>query len=50
MLHNAPFGILSEESAIEEYQKILATVEELKISDRLNKRKQEFENRFPDIK
>ena len=48
MLHNAPFSLLSDELAKEEYEKVLQTVEELKIFDWLNNRRIEFKERFPE--
>ncbi len=48
MLHNTPFSLLNDELAKEEYEKILQTVEELKIFDWLNNRMKEFKDRFPD--
>jgi hypothetical protein len=48
MLHNIPFSLLNDKLAQEEYEKLLQTVEELKIFDWLNNRKKEFEERFPE--
>lgn len=48
MLHNAPFSLLDDESAKDEYETVLRTVESLKIYDWLNNRMKEFKDRFPD--
>lgn len=49
MLHNVPFSLLNDEQIHEEYERILQTVETLKISDWLNSRIKEFRERFPDV-
>lgn len=48
MLHNAPLSLLNDQSAKEEYEKVLQTVEELNIADWLSNRMKEFKERFPD--
>lgn len=49
MLHNVPFSLLSDDSAKEEYEKLLLTVKNLKIFDWLDNRKKEFEERFSEF-
>ena len=50
ILHNIPLSLLEEESAKLEYKNILESVQKLKISDWLEKRMDEFKDRFPEFK
>jgi hypothetical protein len=47
ILHNVPGSLLDGEEAKKEYKRLLEAVENLKIDDWLNKRTQEFNERFP---
>lgn len=48
ILHNVPMSLLDNELAKDEYQRMLATVEALNISDWFDTRMKEFKSRFPD--
>ncbi len=49
ILHNVPFSLLAEESAKEEFNTLVATVETLEINEWLDARMIEFKNMFPEF-
>ena len=50
LLHNAPFSILDEGLAKEEYLRMIESVKHLKIEEWLEAREKEFYDRYPEYK
>lgn len=49
MLHNVPFSLLDDKTAILEYERIIESVKALNIPDWFEKRMADFKNNFPEF-
>lgn len=48
LLHNVPFSLLDDELAKKRYEELIENVNSLKIDDWLEKRREEFYQRYPE--
>lgn len=48
LLHNVPFSLLDDERSKEQYKELIENVNSLKIDDWLEKRREEFYQRYPE--